>query len=204
MSHMGVLQARRSLVALLLVVTAGTSCGTAIGRGSSRDHAGVASTTTTTGAPAGTGSTTANPCTILTRADIAAATKPAYDAGLQLTRPDGSLCVYRRADGVGEISLTLFTQDKLDAAVAQDRGLAYSTLRELLEYTKTLAETGASTYVAISDLGDGGYEMHSTDVTETDRLAVIDGDNLAIIAVTDPTVKIDVVRRWMAQVLARL
>lgn len=145
-----------------------------------------------------------DPCTILTAADVRAAAPGTYAAGRELLRPDGSICTFARLDAPGEVSVTLYDQALLDRAVAQDADLAYRDLRGLLEHTRSVAEVGSSTYVRSSGLGDVGYEITSTDAGRTDRLAVIDGDELVVLATSDLGVPIEAVRQWMRLALDRL
>jgi hypothetical protein len=145
-----------------------------------------------------------DPCTLLTAAVIDASTGGRYEAGRPLTRADGAYCTFRRLDAAGEVTLSLYTQTRLDAAVRQDPNVAQTDLRSVLERTKELAELGPSDYIRATGIGDVGYEIGSSDPARTDRLAVIAGGDLVVLAATDPTVPTPVVRAWMVGALARL
>lgn len=152
----------------------------------------------------GADSTTTDPCEVLRAADVRSGTTVAYGPGLVARRPEGVSCTYTRLGGDGTISVSLYTQEQLDRDRRQDPNIPYEDLRGLLEHTKALAESDDSTYARSTDLGMPGYEITSTEAGETDRLAVLAGDNLVVLAVSDPLVSIATVREWMRLAISRL
>lgn len=169
-----------------------------------RDPPATASSTTAVEVRSeGPPSSTVDPCNLLTVAELGV-DGLAYGPGVRSTAAAGSACVFPGLDDAGTVTVTVHTQADIDRDRGRDPNLAYATVRQLLEHTRSLAAGDNSTYVKPVGGGVDGYEITSTRAGDTDRLAAMSGENLVVLAVTDPPEGLDTVRHWLELVLTRL